>query len=107
MRPFVLRYKPGDQRADRNDPPLVEHLAKAWAVVTNDSNVAIEALVAGVPAFVTGRHPINALAERDLRLIEVPQRPGGRLEFMAMLAANQWTLEEFAAGVPHLALGLA
>lgn len=105
-RPIEISYKWSDPRGKPDDKPLAERLQDCWAVVTHDSNVAIDALIAGVPVFMTGKHPAVALGRRHMAQIEEPARPDNRLAFLAMLAANQWTLEEFAAGVPQKALGI-
>lgn len=105
-RKILVMHKSTDPRFDPKAPPLSEQLAGAHALVTRDSNVCIEALCAGVPIFVTGRHPARTLALADLSRIETPALAAGREDLMARLAANQWTLAEFAAGVPQRALGI-
>lgn len=98
-RPIVLSYKPEiDSRRPPHQPPLSEQLADAWAVIVHDSNVAIDALIAGVPVFVTGETPAKRCARTDLSEIENPLYPDDREELLAVLAANQWTLDEFRDG---------
>lgn len=86
-------------------PPLEAALARAWAVVSHHSNVSTDALLAGVPVFVTDLCGARALAETDLAKIETPRRPDNRLEWAAILAANQWTLKEIADGLCWKAIG--
>ncbi|MBI1216892.1 MAG: hypothetical protein GC185_13900 [Alphaproteobacteria bacterium] len=81
------------------DRPLDADLEDAHALVTHMSNAAVEALVAGVPVFVTGACAARAMGSDNLADIERPRRPPGRHKWAAILAANQWTLEEMAAGV--------
>ena len=92
-RQIVVRHK-------RDRRPLTEDLRDAWAVVTHTSCAAIEALLAGVPVFVTGEHPAATLGKRDLTAIEAPLRAfhGARRQLMEVLADHQWTTEEIASG---------
>lgn len=99
---IVYRPKPNDLRAqpiagtvfDRR--PLGEALASAWAVATHHSNVAIDALVAGVPVYcelgagAAFSVPFEALADPPLR--------PGREQFLADTAYLQWTLDEMRSG---------
>ena len=77
---------------------LAEDLEGAWALVTYRSNAAVEALCAGVPVICTGPCAARALGGRSLAEIEDPPRPLWRRGWAEALAANQWTLEEIAAG---------
>ena len=105
-RPIVIRHKPTDPRADQDQPPLDEQLARTRALVAHDSNVALEAAIAGVPVFVTGPSPARALACDDVFKIETPYYPDNRREVLAVLAANQWTLAEMRDGTAQRALGV-
>jgi len=78
--------------------PLDEHLADCWAVVTHSSNVAVDAIVRGIPAFVLGQSAAAPVALSDLSRIESPLRYEDRLHWAARLAANQWTLDEMRSG---------
>lgn len=87
--------------------PLAADLKDCHAVVTFNSNVAVEALIAGVPVFC---HPISAaapLARQEVNLIEDPYLPDTRPDWAARLAANQWTLDEMRDGTCARALGIA
>ena len=76
-------------------------LRQAWAVVTYSSGCAVTALLAGVPAFVLAQDAISrCIAFTDLRHIE--KRPGSeddRRLWMAVVADNQWTLDEMRSGL--------
>jgi hypothetical protein len=96
-RPLVWRSK-GSKRA------LSDDLRKCWAVVTYTSNCAIDALLAGVPIFVLGPSAARPMGQNDLSLIEQPLYPDNREEWAAVLAANQWTLEEMRSGQAWSAL---
>ena len=97
-RPIVLSYKPGDPRMPADQPPIESQLAGAWAVVAHDSNIAVDAIIAGVPVFVTGETPARLMGRADAADIEQPLYPDNRREWLATLAANQWTLDEFMSG---------
>lgn len=90
-RKLVFRTK-----ASRNS--LARDLASAWCVVTHSSNCAVEAVLAGVPVFLTGPSAARAMGCTDLTRIEDPVFPDGRAEWAALLAENQWTVEEIRRG---------
>lgn len=78
---------------------LQADLNGAWALVTHMSAAANEALLAGVPVFVSGPCAAAPFASGDLSRIESPRRPDGRQEWAAGLANSQWTIEEIRAGI--------
>lgn len=122
-RPVLLRVKPrfaaetrsilaavGLGAAVRSDQPesVATDLAHAWCVVTHTSAVAIEAVLAGIPAFVT--HPCAVMSVSSgarayraesptahLAGIESPEMPD-RDAWAERLAANQWCLSEIERG---------
>lgn len=76
-------------------------LRQAWAVVTYSSGCAVTALLEGVPAFVMAQDAISrCVAFTDLRHIEkrMPPEDDRRL-WMAVVADNQWTLDEMREGL--------
>lgn len=85
----------------KGDPvPLAERLRDCHAVVTYSSNVAVDAIVAGVPAFCAPMAAAAPVAGRlqDLeRDIECPPRPD-RTAWACGLAAGQWTVDELRRG---------
>lgn len=90
-RPIRVRRK-GDVE------PLAVALEDAHAVVTFQSNVAVDAVLAGVPVFVD---PINAAApvgRLDLSKIEEPLK-GDREPWAWSLAYGQFTLREMEQGL--------
>jgi hypothetical protein len=95
-RPIPVR-----DRSSAKDPnrPLAADLAECWALVTCTSNVAVDALIAGVPVFCT--HPCAAydMGTPILGLIEEPVMREDRLRWAQVLAANQWTLPEMSSGL--------
>jgi len=90
-RPIVVRRK-GDTK------PLSCDLKGAWALVTHMSCAAVTALMSGIPVFCTGRCSARWMGHGDLTMIEQPYMPEGREEWSAVLAQNQWTLNEMASG---------
>jgi hypothetical protein len=83
--------------------PLAADLIDAWALVTHSSAAANEAVLAGVPAFVTGRCATGPVSMnqgiRSFRRIE--ERPWGfdaRRVWGEILARSQWTLDEITKG---------
>jgi hypothetical protein len=94
-RPILYRPKPTASGPRRS---LAEDLRDAWCVVAFTSNVAVEALLEGIPVFVTGDCAARVMGETDLGQIETPRRPDTRDEWAAVLAANQWTVDEIRSG---------
>jgi hypothetical protein len=83
---------------DKGDPrPLGEQLRGCWALVTHSSNVAVDAVMAGVPVFVAPTSPAAPVGRTDLEL-ESPIMPD-REHWWASLMAQQFTLQEMYAGV--------
>lgn len=78
---------------------FVEDLKGAWALVTHTSAAANEALLHGVPAFVTGRCAATPLALDNLDRIEDPVRPANREAWAAGLIGAQWTRWEMRSGI--------
>jgi hypothetical protein len=106
-RPIVYRPKPswkkaqpipGCQTVDSKTRPVELDLANAWAVVTHHSNVAVDGLVAGIPAFCTAGLAAP-MSSQKLDRIERPEYPDGRDAWMADIAYTQWTPEEMASGL--------
>lgn len=95
-RPMVVRTWSRDKA--RQAGSLGAELANAWALVTHSSAAANEALLAGVPVFVTGECAARAMAG-ELKDIESPRMPDGREAWAAALAARQWSIEEIRVGM--------
>lgn len=104
-RPIIYRPKPNwpDSRpipgsiwGGRNDP-LEAQLRNCHAVVAHHSNIAVDALMAGVPCICPGG-VASVLSGHDLTQIESPPMPGGRKQWAADLAYTQWSKEEMESG---------
>jgi hypothetical protein len=93
-RPITVRWK-----ADTKDRPIATDLCDCWAVVVFSSAAAIDALIAGVPVFTLADYASTWLmGTPDLTRIERPVFPDNREDFCAVLAGEQWTLDEIARG---------
>ncbi len=97
-RKFRMRYKPGDPR-DTTQRDLKTDFSRCHAVVTHDSNIAVEATMEGIPCFVVGISPAHVFGNIDIMMIENPLMEYDRTLWLATLAANQWTLKEIADGM--------
>lgn len=80
---------------------MAEDLKGAHALVTYMSNTSVEALLAGVPVFCTGPCAAASMGLHDLAQIEAPYYPDDRQRWFELLAENQWTLKEVAAGMAN------
>lgn len=103
-RPIVYRPKPS--WADAKPIPgtifsypdicIEAALSDCWTVVTLHSNVAVDALLAGVPVNV--QEGVAAEFSTPLVRIEDPLRPDGREQLLADIAYSQWLPAEMASG---------
>lgn len=98
-RPLVVRYKA------TSSTPIELALANAWAVVTYHSNVAIQALMVGVPVFIVCPWATTKrMGKSNLAEIESPYYPDDRDAFFQTLAGHQWTMDEISNGLAWRAL---
>ena len=102
-----LRVRAWRRDKDKAAATLAADLAGAWALVTHMSAAANEALLAGIPVFVTGECAARAMASGPLSAIEQPLYPDGVPEWAAGLAANQWSIAEIRTGIAWRALHVA
>lgn len=104
-RPIIYRPKPNWYGArpiagaafDRT-ATLDEAFSDCHAVVTHHSNVAIDALLGGIPVFCWDGVALP-MALQDLTRIEDPWRPEGREQWAADIAWTQFTADEMRAGL--------
>lgn len=89
---------PGADFVDSKTRPVELDLQNCWAVVTHHSNVAVDALVAGIPTFCWGGVAAPMSCQK-LERIERPDYPDGRDAWMADIAYTQWTPAEMAQGL--------
>lgn len=104
-RPIIYRPKPNWPGARRIsgasmdcETPLEIALRDCHAVVARHSNVAVDALVAGVPVFCDAG-VASVLGSGRLANIETPLMPKGRAQWAYDLAHVQYTMDEMANGV--------
>jgi hypothetical protein len=97
-----IRVRQWDRDKNKMMGTLKSDLVNAWALVTHMSAAANEALLVGVPVFVTGACAAAPVASgtvvADLVTINAPEYPGGRSEWAAGLAGQQWTVDEIKSG---------
>jgi hypothetical protein len=92
-RPLVVREKPpGFVATD-----LGQAFQDVHAVVTYVSNMAVDAVLAGIPVFVDPKSSARWVGHTDLSAIETPRYPD-RLPWLRHLASCQFTVEEMANG---------
>lgn len=96
-RPIVVRHKPVK---GVREPPISEAFENCWAVVTHTSNVAVDAVVAGVPVIALAECAASCMGRPDAMFIESLLYPDDELRYTwaCNLAANQWTVDEVRAG---------
>lgn len=92
-REIIVRPK---SNAYRKRHPIQSDLDRAWCVVCYTSNVAVEAITQGIPAYVTAPCASQIMAG-DIKDIESPVFKD-RDQWAANLACNQWTIEEMRDG---------
>jgi len=94
-----LRIRPWRRDKSKAAQSLQADLQDAHALVTHMSAAAVEALLAGVPVFVTGPCAATPMASVPLAGIESPRYPDGRELWAAGLANSHWTLAELREGM--------
>lgn len=105
-RPIIYRPKPSWKGAKPIEGTIFSHpkqriedvLADCHAVVTHHSNVAVDGLMMGVPAFCF-EGVASTLALSDLSQIEHPERPDARFQWACDVAHCQFSVEEMTTGI--------
>lgn len=106
-RPIIYRPKPSCPNArpikgtrwSPREEELESLLKDCHAVVTHHSNVAVEGLTAGVPAFCWDG-VAKPMSLQEFGKIDQPLHPEGREQWLADIAYAQWNLEEMREGLP-------
>lgn len=96
-RPVMI--KPKD-----SETPIEAVLENAWALVTLESNAAVDALVGGIPVFAGVSAAVSQVAGVDLAYIEHPRMPD-REQLFANLSYQQWNVEEIVSGEAAESMG--
>lgn len=105
-RPIIYRPKPSWKRARpiqgvgySPSTVSIDHaLRNCYAVVTHHSNVAVDALVLGIPVFCW-KGVAMPMASQDLSQIETPFFPSDRQQWINDVAYCQWSIEEMKRGI--------
>jgi len=93
-----IRFRPHPQIA-KPDMSLEEDLEDCWAVVTFNSNTAVDAAIRGIPVFAADRGSMAyAISNKDISQIERPHTPE-REQWLNNLAYSQWTPQEMREGL--------
>jgi hypothetical protein len=93
-----VRFRPHPQIA-KPDMSLEEDLEDCWAVVTFNSNTAVDAAIRGVPVFADDAGSMAyPIANKDISQIDAPHTPE-RNQWLNDLAFAQWTPEEMRQGL--------
>ncbi len=85
---------------NKDQKPLAEDLSDAWAVITFNSSVAIDAVCQGIPVFCGRECSAYQVAEQNLARIETP-RHADREPWLWHLAYSQFTLDEMSSGFAY------
>jgi len=105
-RSIVYRPKPSCKRArpiagvgySAKTVDLSQALRNCYAVVTHHSNVAVEALCAGVPVWCW-KGVATPFASQDLRTLDSPTMLEGREQWVNDIAWCQWSTAEMRSGL--------
>jgi hypothetical protein len=92
-RPIIVRDR-------KSAVPLEQHLHNCWAVVTHSSNIAVDAVCAGIPAFVMPTSMAVPVGNLELSKLETPEMPD-RMAWMNSLACQQFMPREMADGTAY------
>lgn len=107
-RPIVYRAKPnwldakpipGSEFSPR-DVPIEQALRNCHAVIAHHSNVAIDALMAGIPC-ICPSGAASVLSGHDLSQVEHPPMPEGREQWAYDLSYTQYSLGEMQDGAAY------
>lgn len=93
-RPIVMRPRDCTR-------PLLADLHNCWAVVTHSSNVATDAVLQGIPAFVALTGPTAFLGNLTIDDIESPKLSDDRELWWRSLMAQQFTIDEMQSGLAY------
>ena len=111
-RPIRIRHKPETAKGvdaasiAKTQATIEADLENCHALVTYTSNAAVDAVLRGVPVFVSQESAAVSVGQPLSRLpyIERPSRPVTRVEWAGVLADHQWSFDEIRSGVAWKAL---
>ena len=98
-REIIFRNKPRPGNKWWNTD-IKDDLKNCYALVTNYSLSAFDALLNYVPVFAEANSVMGPVTSRDISKIEKPLRPGRKTmeEWLKFVSENQFTLKEMANG---------
>ena len=82
-----------------DDTDFKATLERTWAVVNHSSNPAMEAVIRGIPVFVSEDSLCHDVGNTKLSDINTPAQPN-RLEWAKKLSYTEWFESEIAQGLP-------
>ena len=97
--PHVRINKPGRDWATYDDTDFKKILNSTWAVINHSSNPAIEAVINGIPVFVSESSLCHDVGNTNVADILQPAMPA-RQNWANRLAYTEWTTEEIGEGLP-------
>lgn len=99
FRPHPLAKLPPIPGCQYSTDPLADDLRNAWAVVTFNSNAAVESAIQGIPVFAFDQGSMaSKIANSEWLRLENPITPD-RCQWLNDLAYTQWTIEEMRKGI--------
>lgn len=97
--PKAWRHLPPIKGTEYSRNSLAEDFENCWAVVTFNSNVGVDAVIAGIPVFYADRGSMaRDIASDDLRQLESPVM-SKRSDWAARIAYSQWSKPEMVTGL--------
>ena len=101
-RPIKFRNKPrpGNQWWETS---ITDDLEGAYALVTNMSLSAIDAIMFGIPAFTHIENIASPVSNTDISNINNPMKPNRQIinEWLNCISQNQFTLDEIGSGIAY------
>lgn len=94
-----IEVKSPEPFGNDDDFDLLVAMENAWAVISHNSNPAIEAIINGIPAFVDETSLSYEVGAGALKDIESPRTPD-RTQWANNMAYAEWNDAEIRAGLP-------
>lgn len=97
--PYVRVNQPKRDHSTYDDTDFKKILRSTWAVINHSSNPAIEAVINGIPVFVSESSLCHDVGNTNVADILYPAMPS-RLNWANRIAYTEWTTEEIGQGLP-------
>lgn len=97
--PHVRVNQPKRDHSTYDDTDFKKILRSTWAVINHSSNPAIEAVINGIPVFVSESSLCHDVGNTNVADILYPAMPS-RLNWANRIAYTEWTTEEIGQGLP-------